>query len=96
MRKHYAPALKAKVVLEMLQETRSVTERAAAYQIAPRLLHRWRREVVDRLPDLFADPAVAARQARATTPRSSNRTRRLARGPPRWPGSTKSGLDPDA
>ena len=60
MSKHDAPALKAKVVLEMLQETRPVIELAAAYQMARRLLHRWRREVVDRLPDRFADPAVAA------------------------------------
>jgi transposase len=41
----------------MLQETRPVPEIAAEDGIAPRLLHRWRREVVEHLPDLFADPA---------------------------------------
>ena len=65
MRKHYSPTLKAKVVLEMLQETRPVTEIATEYGIAPRLLHRWRREVVDRLPALFADPAAAQQAAAA-------------------------------
>jgi transposase-like protein len=45
----------------MLQETRPVPEIAAEDGIAPRLLHRWRREVVEHLPDLFADPAAIKR-----------------------------------
>ena len=97
MRKHYAPALKAKVVLEMLQETRPVTELAAAYEIAPRLLHRWRREVVARLPDLFADPAVATQAAAVHDAQVEHlyaqigqRTTQVA-----WL-KKKSGLDPDA
>jgi transposase-like protein len=63
MRKQYSPTLKAQVVLEMRQEPRPVTESAAEYGIAPRLLHRWRREVVEPLPDLFADPAAIKRAA---------------------------------
>ncbi len=61
MRNQYSPALKAQVVLELLQETRPVPESAAEDGIAPRLLHRWRREVVEHLPDLFADPAAIKR-----------------------------------
>ena len=97
MRKHYAPALKAKVVLEMLQETRPVTELAAAYQIAPRLLHRWRREVVDRLPDLFADPAVAARQAAGHDAQVEQLYAQIGKLTTQvaWL-KKKSGLDPDA
>ena len=97
MRKHYAPALKAKVVLEMLQETRPVTELAAAYPIAPRLLHRWRREVVDRLPDLFADPAVAARQPaghEAQVEQLYAQIGKLTTTQVAW--LKKSGLDPEA
>jgi len=45
----------------MLQETRQVTEMAAEYGIAPRLLHRWRREGVEHLLDPFADAAVVAK-----------------------------------
>ena len=65
MRKQHSPTVKAQLVLEMLQELRPVTQVAAEYGIAPRLLHRWRKEAVDHVPDLFADPAArgAARQA---------------------------------
>lgn len=49
----------------MLQETRSVSQIAAEYQIDPRLLHRWRREVVDHLADFFADPVATASAAKA-------------------------------
>lgn len=68
MRKPYAPTLNAQSVLAMLQDTRPVTEMAAESGIAPRLLHRWRRAVVERLPDLFADAAAAAPPAHAQEP----------------------------
>lgn len=97
MRKHYSPALKAKVVLEMLQETRSVTEIAADYQIAPRLLHRWRREVVDHLPDLFADAAAVARGTQAQEAKREELYAQIGRLTTQlaWL-KKKSGLDPDA
>ena len=57
MRKQYSPTSKAQIVLEMLQETRPVTQIAADYGIAPRLLHRWRKELLDQLPAVLADPA---------------------------------------
>lgn len=78
MRKHYSPTLQAKVVLEMLQETQPVTEIATEYGIAPRILHRWRREVVDRLPDLFADPAAGQREAATQDVKVPLSPRRLA------------------
>jgi transposase len=89
--------LKAKVVLEMLPDTRPVTELAAAYQIAPRWLHRWRREVVDRLPDLFADPAVAARQAAGADAPVEHRYAQIGKLTPQVAWLQKqSGRDPDA
>ena len=97
MRKHYAPALKAKVVLEMLQETRPVTELVAADEIAPRLLHRWRREVVARLPDLFADPAVATQAAAVHDAQVEHLYAQIGKLTTQvaWL-KKKSGLDPDA
>jgi putative transposase len=65
MSKHYSPTLKAQSVLEMRQETRPVTAIAAAYGIASRLLHRWRREGVDHLPDWLADSATTAQAVQA-------------------------------
>ena len=97
MGQHDAPALKPNVVLEMLQETRLVTGLAVAYQIAPRWLHRWRREVVDRLPDLFADPAVAARQPaghEAQVEQLYAQIGKLTTTQGAW--LQKSGLDPEA
>lgn len=97
MRKQYSPTLKAQLVLEMLQELRPVTQIAAEYRIAPRLLHRWRKEAVDHLPDLFADPAAAARgaarqaeQVEALYAQIGRLTTQVA-----WL-KKKSGLDPDA
>ena len=64
---------------------------AAEYRIAPRLLHRWRKEAVDHLPDLFADPAAAhqAEQVEALYAQMGRLTTQVA-----W--LKKSGLDPDA
>ena len=64
MRKEHSPTLKTQLVLEMLQELRPVTPMTAEYGIAPRLLHRWRKEAVDHLPYLFADSAAARGAAR--------------------------------
>ena len=96
MRKHYAPVLKAKVVLEMLQETRSVTHLAAASEMAPRLLHRWRREVVARLPDLFANPAAAAHQAAVHDAQVEQPYAQIGKLTTQVAWLKKSGLDPDA
>ncbi len=97
MRKHYSPTLKAKVVLEMLQETRPVTEIAAEYSIAPRLLHRWRREVVDHLPDLFADPAAGQREAAAQDAKVEDLYAQIGKLTTQvaWL-KKKSGLDPES
>jgi len=73
MRKQYSPTLKAQIVLEMLQETRPVTQIAVEYGIAPRLLPRCRKELVDQLPTVFADPAVAVRSAEAPTAKVEGR-----------------------
>jgi len=97
MRKQYSPTLKAQLVLEMLQELRPVTQIAAEYRIAPRLLHRWRKEAVDHLPDLFADPAAAAREAAHQAEQVEVLYAQIGRLTTQvaWL-KKKSGLDPDA
>lgn len=49
-RRKFTPEQKAKIVLEMLREERTVGEIAAEYEIYPRQLHRWKAEVLDHLP----------------------------------------------
>lgn len=65
MRKQYSAALKAQIVLEMFREDRSVSQIAAEHGIHPQMLHRWRREVVEQLPELFAEPKIAQNLAKA-------------------------------
>lgn len=97
MRKHYSPALKAKIVLEMLQETRPVTQIAAEYGIAPRLLHRWRKELLDQLPAVFADPVATAHTAQAQEAKLEELYAQIGKLTTQlaWL-KKKSGLDPDA
>lgn len=54
IRKRYSPAFKAKVVLELLKETRSVSELSAEYGVHSTQLHRWLKEAVENLPQVFA------------------------------------------
>lgn len=54
IRRKHSPSFKAKVVLEFLKETKSVSELASEYGVHPNLLHRWRREVLDSLPNIFS------------------------------------------
>jgi transposase len=52
-RRRFAPEEKAKIVLEMLREERTVAEIAAEYEIHPTQLHKWKAEALDNLPALF-------------------------------------------
>lgn len=53
-RRNFPPNFKAKVVLEMLKETKSVSELSSEHGIHPTMLHRWRKEVLENLPILFS------------------------------------------
>ena len=55
MRKRYSPELKAKIVLEMIKEQKSVSQLAAEHGIHPTMLHRWRNHAVEHLSQLFSD-----------------------------------------
>src|SRR5690606_29944028 len=62
LRRKHSPSFKAKVVLELLKETKSVSELASEYGVHPNLLHRWRREVLDSLPIVFSSKESWAAQ----------------------------------
>lgn len=53
-RRNHPPGFKAKVVLEMLTESRSIAEISAEYGVHPTQLHRWRKQAIESLPQLFA------------------------------------------
>ena len=68
-RKQYPPALKAKIVLEAIRETKTVSELAAEHQIHPNLITKWKQTATSELPTLFErgvikDERVEAQEAR--------------------------------
>lgn len=63
MRKHYSAAFKAKVVLEMLKEEKTVGQLAAEYGVSSKQLSRWKTTALENLPQLFEATAEKAHQA---------------------------------
>ena len=53
MRKHYTAAFKAKLVVELLKETKSLSQLAAEHKIHPTQLRQWREAALKELPTLF-------------------------------------------
>lgn len=94
MRKQYAPALKAPIVLAMLQDTRPVTQMAAPSGIAPPRLLRWRKGFLHPLPAVFADLATAY-AAQTQEAKREDLYAQLGKLTTQLAGSTKSGLAPD-
>ncbi len=53
MRKQYTAAFKAKLVVELLKETKSLSQLAAEHKIHPTQLRQWREAALKDLPTLF-------------------------------------------
>lgn len=53
MRKQYTTAFKAKLVLELLKESKSLSQLAAEHKVHPNVLRQWRDAAVQELPTLF-------------------------------------------
>jgi len=64
-RRQYTSEYKVKVVLELLREERTMSEIAAAHDINPNQLARWRQEFLERAPTVFEDPRVVKARLRA-------------------------------
>lgn len=65
MKKQYTSAFKAKLVLELLNEQKSLSQLAAEHKVHPNQLRQWRDQVLQDLPLLFdkKQQSVAARAA---------------------------------
>lgn len=53
MNKQYTAAFKAKLVLELLRETKSLSQLATEHQVHPNQLRQWRDAALKELPTLF-------------------------------------------
>lgn len=55
-RKHFSPALKARVAVEAIRGEKTLTEIARSFSVHPNLVGVWKRQALEGLPDLFEAP----------------------------------------
>ncbi len=66
MRKRHSPQEKTRMVLEVLQGERTLSEIAARNNVHPNLLTRWKTQAISGLPKVFEnDTAKAQKEASA-------------------------------
>jgi putative transposase len=53
MKKTYTAAFKAQVVLELLKETKTLSQLASEYGVHPNVLREWKNVALKGLPDVF-------------------------------------------
>lgn len=56
-RKKHSAAFKAKVALEAIKENRTSAELSSAYGVHTTMITRWKRQVLEHLPEVFSDKA---------------------------------------
>ncbi len=78
MKKHYTSAFKAKLVLELLKENKSLSQLAAEHKVHPNQLRHWRDQALQDFSTLFDKrQQSAARAAPRTSGRRKNFTHSL-------------------
>jgi len=55
MRKQYDAAFKAKIALEAVKGEKTIAQIAGECGIHPNHIQRWRKQLLEMLPDLFSD-----------------------------------------
>jgi transposase len=65
MKKSYTASFKAQIVLELLKETKTISQLSSEYGVHPNVLREWRQAVIKGLPDIFEnrDSLTEARAA---------------------------------
>jgi transposase-like protein len=52
-KKSYSAQFKAKVALELVKEQKTLNEVASEYNVHPNMITKWRRQLLDGLPEIF-------------------------------------------
>jgi transposase-like protein len=60
MAKSYSPKLKFQIVLEALQDEKTVGQIAKAYGVHPNSINKWKREFLENGPEVFDQEGVVA------------------------------------
>jgi transposase-like protein len=55
-RRHYDGKLKTRVVIEAIRGEKTVNQIAGTYEVHPTLVAKWKKEALDRLPEVLCDP----------------------------------------
>lgn len=55
-KKRYTAAFKSKVALEAIKDQKTISEIASEYEVHPNQVSQWKRQLRDRLEDVFTDP----------------------------------------
>jgi transposase len=65
MKKSYTASFKAQLVLELLKETKTISQLSSEYGVHPNVLREWRQAAIKGLPDIFEnrDSLTEARAA---------------------------------
>ena len=64
-RNQYPAALKAKIVLEALRESKTITQLATEHQIHPNLITKWKQTALTELASVFERGPLKDEQAQA-------------------------------
>jgi putative transposase len=62
-RNHYSNAQKAKIVLEVLKGQKTMAEIASTYGVHPNQIAKWKRQVLEGLPQLFSRKGIESAKA---------------------------------
>lgn len=71
-RKHFTDSEKAKIVLEILKEEKTVNQIASKFGVHPNVLYRWKKQALENLPKLFEDEKKSERDRQAEQERQIN------------------------
>ena len=62
-RKKYNAAFKAKVALELVKGQNTLNEIATKYGVHPTMITRWKKQLIDNLPEIFSKNGQKKEQA---------------------------------
>lgn len=62
-RRKFSPAEKAQIAIEALRGVHTINEIGQRYGIHPTLVNRWRKELLERSPDVFSDKRMVGQES---------------------------------